>query len=108
MDLNKFICTGRLTATPEIKITPTNKKVCRFKVAINRTKAKDAEDVTDFPSFVAWESSAEFLQKYFTKGDPICIEARVFTDEYEVDGEKKYTTGFTVENIHFIGRKKNE
>lgn len=62
---NNITLTGRLTAAPELKTTPSGVSVCSFTLAVRRPHQKDA---TDFIPCQAWRKNAEFLTTYGTKG----------------------------------------
>lgn len=88
--MNKTMHTGRLTHTPELKQTPSGVSVCNFTLAVKRPRVKDK---TDFINFVAWRGQAEFLCKYFQKGDPVEVVGELHNDEYkdkDGNGRKKY------------------
>lgn len=91
--MNKTMHTGRLTHTPELKQTPSGVSVCNFTLAVKRPRVKDK---TDFLNFVAWRGQAEFLCKYFRKGDPVEV-AGVLTSRKYQDGEGKTRTAFDIE-----------
>lgn len=106
--MNKVILTGRLTADPEIK-TAANKNVCQFSVAVQRRFAKDGQQQADFLNCVAWDKTAEFIGKYFVKGQMIAIEGRIQTRSWEgKDGKKQYATDIMVENVEFAGEKRSD
>lgn len=95
-DLNKFIGIGRLTADPELKTTTSGISVISFTIAINRPKYKDQEKAqADFINIVAWRTQAEFVSKYFKKGQAILIVGAIQTRNYE-DKEGKKRTAFEV------------
>lgn len=104
--LNKVILIGNLTADPELKQTPNGISVVGFTIAINRRKAKDAEQKTDFINIVAWRQTAEFVSRYFKKGKPICvcgsIQSRSYTDN---QGNKRYVTEVLAGEVGFVESK---
>ena len=72
--LNKVLLIGRLVADPELKYTPSNVAVVAFKIAVDRSYQKQGEEKkTDFISCVAWRNTAEFVAKYFSKGQLINV-----------------------------------
>lgn len=79
--MNDTNFTGRLTAEPELKQTTGGISVCSFTLAVKRPRRKD---ITDFINFVAWRQQAEFLCKYFKKGDAVevsgCLTSRKYQD----------------------------
>lgn len=96
---------GRLVRDPEIQTTTTGKLKCRMTIAVDRPKAKDGTQNADFIGLVAWERTAEFADKYLSKGQRILIEGRIQTGSYEKDGEKRYTTDVVCERIEFADSK---
>ena len=103
--LNKAILMGRLTADPEMRSTPNGKKVCSFTLAVNRP-GKDAG--TDFIDIVAWEKTAEFVCKYFTKGQQMAVAGRIQTRSWEDNGgNKRKAVEVVAEEVHFAEGKKD-
>ena len=75
--LNKVILTGRLTATPELRKTSSDVSVVSFSVAVQRQyKGPDGNYPTDFINCVAWRNTADFICKYFEKGNPVVMKTR--------------------------------
>ena len=94
--MNKAILMGRLVRDPEIRTTQSGISVCNFTVACDRrTRATDGtrQNTADFIPCVAWRQQAEFISKYFFKGDRILlvgsIQPRSWDDQA---GQKRYTT----------------
>ena len=86
--LNKVILMGRLVADPELKQTPSNVSTCRFTVACERNFVpKGEERQADFIAVTAWRQTAEFISKYFSKGNMIVVEGNLHTGSYQ---DKKY------------------
>lgn len=80
MSLNKVILIGNLTADPELKQTQGGTSVCSFNIAINRySKEPDAKKV-DFFTVVAWQQKAEFVSRYFKKGQAIVVCGNLRTE----------------------------
>lgn len=104
--MNKCSLMGRLTRDPEVRANGEN-AVARFSIAVNR-RFKNAEGNydADFINCVAFGKSAEFVEKYFHKGDMIAVTGRIQTGNYtNKDGVKIYTTDVVVEEIDFCGGK---
>lgn len=103
--MNKAILIGRLTADPVTSTTPTGVAVSRFSLAIDRPyKSANGEKQTDFINCIAWRSQADFMSKYFHKGDPCVVVGSIQTRNYEKDGQKKYITEVVADNIEFVPR----
>ena len=104
---NLVVLTGRLTATPELKTTPSGTSVCTFSIAVDRNYKKGEEKQTDFINLVAWRQTSEFISKNFQKGNLIGIEGSIQTRRY-VDKDGKNRTAFevVVNNAQFVESKK--
>ena len=72
---NKVILMGNMTADPELKQTTAGLSVCTFSIAVNRrfTQSVQGQQTVDFMNIVAWRQQAEFVSRYFKKGNPILI-----------------------------------
>lgn len=107
--MNKVILLGRLVADPELRYTTGQNAVAtaRFRVAVNRPfKNADGKSEADFIQCIAWRDKAEFVQKYFHKGDMICIDGAIRTGSYtNKDGATVYTFDVQVERVEFGGSK---
>lgn len=96
--------TGRLTETPELKMTTTNKAVCIFRIAVPRPRKKD---VTDFFTCVAWGKDAEFVAHYFRKGQRIEVTGVMTTRQYQAkDGRKTTIYELDCKTVEFGESKK--
>lgn len=104
--LNKAILVGRLTADPELRQTPNGISVVSFSVAINRPYSRGGERQTDFINIVAWRQTAEFISKYFRKGNMIAIDGTIQTRNYEdKNGNKRTAVEVLAENVSFVESK---
>ena len=107
MAFNKVILMGRLTADPEIKTTQSGVAVTSFNIAVDR-KVKDSP--CDFFTISAWRQTAEFICKYFKKGQAILIcgelQTRSWTDQ---NGQKRTVTEVVASEATFCeGKKESE
>ena len=106
--MNSVSLVGRLVRDPEVRYTPAQMAVARFTVAVDRPFSRDNEQTADFISCVAFGKSAEFIEKYFTKGRPIGLTGRIQTGSYtNKDGVKVYTTDVVADRVEFVGNKEN-
>ena len=107
--MNKVIIIGRFTRDPEIKYTTGENATAtaRFSLAVNRRfKNKEGNYDADFINCVAFGKTAEFIEKYFTKGMSIGITGRIQTGSYtNKEGQKVYTTDVVVEETEFVESK---
>ncbi len=108
--MNKVVLMGRLTRDPETRFTQTNNvQVTSFTLAVNRRFVKEGEErQADFINVVAWNKTAEFVSKYFKKGQQVGVIGRIQTRNYEDDkGVKHYITEVVAEEVYFADTKKD-
>jgi single-strand DNA-binding protein len=105
---NLVVLTGRLTADPELKTTSNGLSVTTFSIAVDRRFRSGEERQTDFINIVAWRQSAEFITKYFKKGNLIGIEGSIQTRRYQ-DKNGNNRTAFEVvaNNVQFVESKRD-
>lgn len=104
--MNKVILMGRLTRDAEVRYSQGNTTaVARFSLAVDRRYNKE-EQSADFINCVAFNKTAEFLERYGNKGTKFVIEGRIQTGSYtDKNGNKVYTTDVVVEQIEFAESK---
>lgn len=104
--MNKCIFLGNLVKDFEVRYGNNGLAVARAALALNRGKDKDGNDRgADYINLVAFGKTAEFFEKYGTKGRRFLLEAHVQTGSYEKDGNKVYTTDFVVDHAEFADSK---
>ena len=105
---NLVVLTGRLTADPELKTTQSGISVTSFSVAVNRPYRTGEEQQTDFINVVAWRKTAEFIAKYFKKGNLIGIEGSIQTRKYtDKNGNNRTAFEVVVNNAQFVESKRD-
>jgi len=108
--MNQIVIMGRLTRDPELRHTPNGVAVASFSLAVDRGYApKDGgERQTDFIDVVAWRNTAEFVSKYFTKGQMAAVTGRLqIRDWTDKDGNKRRSAEVVADNIYFTESKKS-
>ena len=101
--MNKVILTGRLTRDADIRVTAnTQTTVARFTLAVNR-RSKD--DGADFIGCIAFNKTAELIEKYVRQGHRIGIVGHIQTGSYEKEGVKHYTQDVIVDELEFLETK---
>lgn len=105
---NLVVLTGRLTADPELKTTANGIPVTTFSIAVNRNYRAGEEQQTDFINVVAWRQRAEFITKYFKKGNLIGIEGSIQTRRYQdKNGNNRTAFEVIVNNAQFVESKRD-
>lgn len=101
--INKVILSGRITKDIELKTTPSGNTVTQFSLAVERSYAKAGEErQTDFITCVAWNKTAEFIGKFFSKGRSIVVIGQLRTRTYDdKNGTKHYVTEVFVDEAQF-------
>ena len=101
--MNKVILLGRLVADPELRYTPSNVAVTSVRLAVDRPYSKGSERQADFIDVTCWRQTAEFVCRYFHKGDPIVVEGRLQVGNYtDRDGNKQTRYNVQAENVDFV------
>ncbi len=106
--INKVILMGRLTRDPEMRHTNSGTPVTTFSIAIDNGYGDNKR--TDFINCVAWNKTAEFVTKYFTKGKMIVIaDGRISTRSWETqDGKRAYATEVVANEVNFGETKSSQ
>ncbi len=106
--MNVVVLVGRLTDNPELRKTNSDISVTRFSIAVDRQFKSGEERQADFINIVAWRQSAEFICRYFTKGQRIGIEGSLRMNRYtDKDGNNRTTYEVVVNNAHFVENKRD-
>ncbi|MDO5586786.1 MAG: single-stranded DNA-binding protein, partial [Clostridia bacterium] len=96
--INKVILMGRLTRDPEMRHTNSGTPATTFSIAINSGYGENQR--TDFVNCLAWNKTAEFVTKYFTKGKMIIVIGRITTRSWETqDGKRAYATEVVAKEV---------
>lgn len=100
--LNHIVLMGRLTADPVLRRTGSGTAVAEFSLAVDRDYGKDSGKETDFITCVAWRGTAEFVSKYFSKGQMAVVSGRLQIRSWEgKDGKKQRSAEVVAENVYF-------
>lgn len=104
--MNSVQLLGRLTRDPEVRYAESGSTIARFSLAVDRKFKQEGGETADFINCIAFGKTAEFIEKYFSKGMKIALNGRIQTGSYtNKDGVKVYTTDVVVENVEFAESK---
>ena len=109
--MNKVILMGRLTRDVDVRYTQTtNTMVANFSLAVNRRFVKEGEErQADFFNVTAFGKTAEFVSKYFQKGQQVAVIGRLQNRSWEDDqGQKHYAVDVISEEVYFADSKKQQ
>ncbi len=106
---NKVQLIGHLGADPEIINLDNGKKIAKFSMATtDRYKNKQGEPVSDtqWHNVVAWNKTAELIEKYVVKGKQVGIDGKLTTRKWEdKEGNNRYTTEVVCNELLLLGNK---
>ena len=108
--MNHIVIMGRLTRDPELRQTPSGVPVASFSLAVDRayTPKDGGERQTDFIDVVAWRNTAEFVTKYFVKGQMAAVAGRLqIRDWVDKDGNKRRSAEVVADSVYFTESKKS-
>ena len=102
--LNNITIMGRLTRDPELRITPNGNSVTTFSVAVDRDRDRE---MTDFLAVVAWRGTAEFVEKYFRKGQLIAVVGSLQTRSWkDKHGNNRTAYEIIADRVYFAGDRR--
>jgi len=106
---NKVQLIGNLGNAPEIITLESGKKLAKFSIATNESyKNAQGEKITDtqWHNLVAWNKTAEIVEKYLEKGKEVAIEGKLTSRSYDdKEGTKLYITEVVVSELLLLGNK---
>ena len=104
--MNHVTLMGRLTRDPELRHINSGTAVVSFTIAVEHRASQETH--TDFIDIVAWKGTAEFVSKYFAKGQMIAVHGRLSIREWtDKDGNKRKSAEVVADNVYFTDSKKN-
>ncbi len=99
MNINKIICTGRLTKDPELRKISEEMSVCQLRLAVDgmgRGREVGYINVSVFGK--AGEACAEYL----AKGWLVAVDGRLEYGQWETEGGEKRHDYTVVGNVEFL------
>lgn len=102
--MNKFIFKGY------IGNIETKKNYTKVSIATSRPyKNDEGEYECDWFNCVAFNSTSDFISKYFSKGDMILCEGNIQNNNYTDDkGETHFNFSFIISSVEFCGKSNND
>lgn len=108
--LNTIAIMGRLTADPILRRTQSGVAVATFTLACERDFApQGADKETDFIDVCAWRYTAEFVEKYFSKGQMAVVTGRLQIRNWEdKEGNKRRSAEILADHVYFGEAKRDK
>ena len=107
--LNSITLMGRLTAEPDYRTTQSGTPLAKFTLAVERDySGQNGEKVTDFLDVDAWRQTADFVSKYFHKGQLVAVVGSVQVENYtDRDGNKRRSWSVQAQHCYFAEPKRD-
>lgn len=108
--MNKVILIGNLANDAEAFTTQSGISRSTFRLAVQR-KYANAQGVreADFLTIVAWRQTADFCNRYLTKGRKIAVEGSIMVRSYDgQDGQRHWVTEIIADSVEAVGGRKSE
>ena len=106
--LNCVNLMGRLTKDPELRYTESNVPVISFTLAVDRSFKKEGQQNVDFINIVAWRKTAEFIDKWFRKGQLVAVTGKLHSRSWkDKDGNNRTVTEVVADEVFFAESKKS-
>lgn len=107
--INQVVLIGRLVRDVELRKTTSGKSTVTFSLAVNRMKAGEGGQDVDFITCVAWNKTAENMEKYLKKGSLIGVEGRIQSRTYKnKQGSTVSVNEVLVNQTHFLETKRGQ
>ena len=109
--MNNVTLMGRVVRDVEVRYSQSTEPVAvtRFNIAVPRRYKKENEANADFINCIAFGKTAEFIGKYFFKGNLIAIIGEIRNNNYtDKNGNKHYSTDILVHQVNFCGSKNKD
>ena len=106
--LNRIVVMGRCGKDPEIRMTQKGTAVASVTLAVDRDYSADQNKETDWIDVVAFGKTAEFVEKYFSKGQMAVVSGRLQIRNWEdKDGNKRRSAEILADHVYFGEGKKD-
>lgn len=106
--LNRVILMGRLTAEPDYRTTQSGATMTRFTLAVERDYSQQGERPTDFIDIIAWRNTADFVSRYFHKGQLVALQGTLQVRSYtDRDGNKRRAWEVVADQVYFAEPKRD-
>lgn len=107
--LNRVVVSGYLTGDIELRQTTSGISVCSFSIGVRRNyKNAGGEFATDFIDCTAFRNTAEYICRYFGKGQQIIVDGSLTTDYYEKNNVQHKAVKILVDSAYSCASKKDE
>lgn len=100
--INKIILVGNVGKDPEIRSTQSGSEIASFSLATSESykdKNGEKQTITQWHNVSVFGKTVNIIKSYVKKGSKLYLEGSIKYDEYEKDGEKRYSTKIVINNF---------
>lgn len=103
--MNKVIMIGNMANDPEARTTQSGISQSTFRIAVQRRFAnQQGVREADFFTVIAWRQTADFCNRYLSKGRRVAVEGSIQNRSYDAqDGSKRYVTEIIADSVEALG-----
>ena len=106
--LNSICVMGRFVKDPELRNTPSGTPVCSFTIACDRDMNTGEEKTADIYDCVAWRAKAEYISKYFRKGQMVAVIGSMHSRKWvDRNNNNRLSWEISVSETYFADKKEN-
>jgi len=104
MNINKYICTGRLTKDPELRTLPSGTSVCELRLAVDQMgRAREV----GYINVSVFGNGGEAAAKHLSKGWLVAVDGRLEFGEWDTPDGKRHDYS-VVGNVEFLAAPRSE
>lgn len=108
--MNLVTLVGNLGNDPDLQYTNAGTPVCNFTMATSKRWKDDAgenREKTSWHRISVFGKTAENCKRYIEKGSKVAVIGEIDYQEYEKDGERKFSTKIIAKSVEFLNSKKD-
>jgi len=105
--INKVILIGNLGADPEVRYMPSGGAVTTIRLATSESwkdQSGQQQERTEWHRVVFYRRLGEIAGEYLKKGAKVYIEGSLRTQQWEKNGEKRFTTEIVANEMQMLDR----
>jgi len=105
--VNKVTLLGNIGAEPDVRYLPDGGMVVTIRLATSQVwndQAGQRQERTDWHRVVFFRNLAEIAADYLKKGSKIYVEGSLHYQQWDKDGERRFTTEIVVNDLQMLDR----
>jgi single-strand DNA-binding protein len=106
--INTVVISGRIAAPPEYNQLDSGHTVVSFNIGVEHFNKKAGESRVVWIKCQAWDKIADYIQKYFEKGEKVVVQGELDARTFETNGQNVKTVFVTIAKIEKHWKKKED